>query len=233
MNGETFGWVFAGFGSLFAVGGVAMAISQARKLRTYLPVPATVVSSEVIKKSDNDGGWNYTPRITYVYHTGGQAYESEKAQLFEQSASSSSEADRIVDRFPPGLMTQAFVHPTKHRKSFLIKELSLSPYVLAMFSMVFVCVGVTIAMAGGRNERQWTYADVALIVFVLWNTVGLFSMVHFRWSGGRIGWEPAILFVLYFGVGIFLLMVWHESPDLPIPPPSNSPTNVEESDAVD
>jgi hypothetical protein len=45
--------------------------------------------------------------------------------------------------------------------------------------------------------------------------------------------EAVVLFVICTGVGAALLMIWHESPDLPIPPPSNSPTDVEESGTVD
>jgi len=150
MGANWFGLIFAALGGLFTLLGVWTAITQARKLRTYVPAPATITSSEVAIKSDSDGS-TYAPKISYVYHAGGQAREGTAALAIEFSTSNRSWAEKIVRRYPPGKMTQAYVDPLHPEKAFLVHELTVMPYGMVMFSMIFVIIGLGIIIGGGGH----------------------------------------------------------------------------------
>jgi hypothetical protein len=214
-----FGLLFAGFGGLFLLLGLGMAIAQARKIRTYVPTPAIVTSAEVVTKTSGDGN-TYTPVVAYEYQTPDGPKQSKKTLPIEYSTSDRRWAERIVARYPTGAAVVAYVHPTDETKVFLVHELSLMPYGFVMFAMVFVCIGTGIALAG-MGPANWTDADRLMAVILDWNAVGLACLVHYRFNGGRFSLGPQLTFALYVGLGLIAVIVWD---DLRHQPPPAKPS---------
>jgi hypothetical protein len=206
MGVDLFGLIFAGFSCIFLFAGAMMARRQARRIATYRSVPATVISSEVGQDNSGDGGPTYFPKIRFSYTAAGQSLESTDALPGGKLTSSSSWSRKIVDRYPAGLRTEAFVDPDDPKKVFLVPEVSVFPYVFIMFPMIHFTVGLGLMLAGGDPPR-FTLAQATLICAIAWNVVGVACLFHYRGAGGRMGLGTQIAFLLYGGVGLIMLVV--------------------------
>jgi len=87
--------------------------AQARVADTFLPVEATVVSSDV--RSSSSGSRNaprvYAVQIEYRYTVDGQVYRSHRYAYTSQGFQDYDEAKNVVDRHPAGAGFTAYYDP--------------------------------------------------------------------------------------------------------------------------
>jgi hypothetical protein len=222
MGIDLFGLLFAGFSCIFLFTGAFMARRQARRITTFRPVPATVLSAEVGQDNSGDGGPTYFPQIRFSYVASGKTLESTEALPGGKMSSSRRWARRIVDRYPAGLRTEAFVDPGDPGKAFLVPEVAVFPYVFILFPMIHFTVGLGM-MLGGGDKPWFTAAQATMICAVVWNLVGAACLFHYRGAGGRMGLGTQILFILYGAAGLILLVVASQLVTQPTTPPAQPP----------
>lgn len=203
MGDQLFGLIFSGFAGLFLAVGIYAARRQAKRLATYRPVPATVIASEVERRSTGKGQ-SYEPRIRFRYMAGGRTHECDTPLPVDGIKGGGSEdwAQQLVGRYPAGANTTAYVDPDDPAKAFLVREASIGPYVFILFPMIHFCVGVGV-MFGGRLS----VAALVMLIALLWNGAGIACLFHYRAAGGAMRLGARVGFLLYCGIGMIMLVM--------------------------
>jgi hypothetical protein len=221
-----FGLAFMGIAGVFLVVGGVMARRQARRLATYRPVPAMVLSSEVVGSSDSDGR-TYSPNIRFSYTVGGQTHEGDSPLPVGKMSSSGNWAQKIVDRFPAGMKTSAYVDPADASNAFLVRHVSFLPYIFVLFPMIHFAVGLG-ALLGDGDPPLCTTAQALLITALAWNAVGAACLFHYRSAGGQMTLPIQVVFILYGGAGLILLVAAsHVAGEKPTLAPATRPVEVD------
>ena len=202
-----------------------MAWDQHRKITTFEPVPATVLSSkvQVVHGTDSKGRQttSYEPLVEYRYEVDGRTYRSEEVTPLGGS-STRGWAQSIVDRYAKGSQTEAYHNPSDPSDVFLLKEYSFFPYAFLLFPVVFMSVGVGVGVgtaiwrrksepmpaSGGWFELVPTtrLADrrkAALIIGTVWHVWGLIVWGHyFQVAESPYGLAAWIVTIVYEGIGL-------------------------------
>ncbi len=230
-------WVAAAFIVLplifFAVG-AWLALDQHHKITSYVEVSATVVSTDIEAhtSTDSDGhtSTSYEPVVVYRYEYDGDSYEYDEVFPLGMSGGRGW-AQKTVGQFEPGQPVQAFVDPENPASAFLLKQYLFFPYLLTLFPMIFVSVGLGLALSAGNSPKkprtpiqrgadlyevrpQTRIRDrtraVALIAF-LWFSVGTLSLGHYY-----VNATAPYQTMAYVVTGIYVLIgmvpagsVWH------------------------
>jgi len=158
---QNVGCVLATLG-IFAVVGAWLMVLQADRLAAWRPVPATVVSSDVIAVRGRKGGTSYRPVVVYTYQIAGRTYTSHAVTIITESRGWSW-ANGLIGRYPPGARTTAYVDPKNPASAYLVHELSFFP-------IVFVCIPLLfggLVVLGIRRTTQQAALAAATPVPVL------------------------------------------------------------------
>ena len=142
-------FLLSGLLSAYGAGRLALEI---QRLRTWQPVPATVIGTDVRAVRGSRGFTNYQPLITYTYEVGGRIYTSETVHALSESGSSQW-AVNITSRYPPGLLTTAYADPNSPSKAFLIHE-------LRPVSLWYLIMGLVIIVIAWL-QAQWMARQLA------------------------------------------------------------------------
>lgn len=143
--------------SLATVGGVAT-IGQYRKLATYRPVEATVVSKMVevhsqTTRNARTGGisqsLSYRPIVRYRYEAEGRSMFAETVRPLDWPSFRSRGAQKLIDRYEVGQATTAYVDPQDPSKAFLDRSLHGVP--LWMIYAGLLPVMILVPPAGSRG----------------------------------------------------------------------------------
>ena len=114
-------------------------IKQHRALRTFLPVDATIVSSQVVPE---DGGKYFRPQIRYTYSLSGQFFESFRLYPLNGQdgarGTNRDEADGLVRRYPVGSKATAYYDPANPAQSFLLRAAEFFPYMGLIYLDIFL-----------------------------------------------------------------------------------------------
>jgi hypothetical protein len=142
-------------------------LNQWQAHRDFVPVDATVLSSD-IREEDGEDGTAYIPVIRYEYSANNIRHESDRLR-YGQPPTSRRTAKRIVSDHPPGKPIQAFIDPTDPTRSVLFPKLKGSDLTLIVFLVPFNAIGVyllsaSIASLLGRsaplaNSNPWRPAS--------------------------------------------------------------------------
>ena len=109
---------------------------QHQIIQTYVPVPATIFSSQVTSSTGSKGQVYYHADIQYNYDYDGKKYQS--GNLMPLRSSGSQEwAQAIVGQYPPGQSCQAYCDPNDPAQAILLRRYNFEPYSL-MLLMAFV-----------------------------------------------------------------------------------------------
>ncbi|MCC6580470.1 MAG: DUF3592 domain-containing protein [Phycisphaeraceae bacterium] len=153
-------WIllFCGIPIILMIFGFSMVWNQHQKLRTYQPVAAIIMGTDVKKhvSHDKDGtSVTYEPIITYRYEAANQSHQS--SDVFPLSLSQSRGwAQRVVANYRSGSHATAYVNPADPSKAFLIPHRAYFPYIFTQFPMLFLLVGFQILSyrSPGSNDRR-------------------------------------------------------------------------------
>ncbi len=140
--------------AVFVAVGTGMAWRQHRKITTYEPAAATVLSTRIERHvSHNKHGTSVTckPIVNYRYEAGGKTRESGVVLPISQS-SSHSWARSITDRYKPGQRTTAYYNPANPSSAFLLRQYTFFPYLFILFPMIFFAGAIGAAAAAGSSS---------------------------------------------------------------------------------
>jgi len=207
VGGALFGLFFMVMAALFIVVGARNAVEQAVRLRTYLPVPARIISSAVTCRHTSKGD-RFAVRIQYSYTVAGTPYTSTALSPIDGSgtwSSSAAAAQELVDAYPAGAASTAYRAPRDPHQAFLIHHLRFVPYVFMLFPMIHFEIGLAVLLASiGAGASPQRAAGIMLVLALVWDAVGVAAFGHFLLVGGRLWWKPLIALALYGGLGLVL-----------------------------
>lgn len=132
------------FTFLVGLGGIVYGIwgvyEQHRKITTFQPVDAIVLSNRIDEKKAKYAV-QYVPVVQYEYTVGQRRYVSTTTMPTE-SRGPKKWADQVLGRYPLGAQVQAQVDPHDPSDSFLLPKYGPSPYLAILISVVIVGFGI-------------------------------------------------------------------------------------------
>jgi hypothetical protein len=147
-------YVMGAFCCLFlAIGGTLVA-KEHRRLTTYEPVTATVLSARVQDHSDSDGT-TYEPVIAYRYRVNGREYTASRVTPLKESRSGRW-AHRVTARYEVGNNYTAYYDPANPGEAFLQRSRSIIPWaflLIGLAGLMFVGIGIRGSYAETRMTR--------------------------------------------------------------------------------
>ena len=193
-----FGFVFAGFASLFLLIGTGMAGHQAYRLLTARETPAVIEFAQVESHRGSKGGTTYKPVIGFSYVIGDRTLHSSDVYPLTSSSSNRSDAEQTVSSYHPGQQVRAWVNPTRPESAFLIKSVSFFPCVFMLFPMIHIAIGLGLALLPGQPpERR---ASRLGWLTNLWCGVGILAFGPYFLLGGT--WSILVVIcLLLYGAG--------------------------------
>jgi len=146
------------FGAIFALAGLLASkpllitpLQKTEAAKTWNPVPATVLSSEV-KSHSNSDGTTYSPHISYKYEINKQEYRGDQYSFMSGSSSGYDGKAAIVRQYPKGHQFTVFVNPANPSESVINRN--KSPMLLfGLIPVIFFIVGIGIIIAAIRNKK--------------------------------------------------------------------------------
>jgi len=220
---------------VFFIGlGVHGVIEQQRNVIAARPVQATMEQSTYDIKSERDSKGRrttlYLPVVSYLYTVEGRIYRGNRAYPARTQVSREA-AEQLQNNFPAGQTVTAWYSPSDPARSHLVHEAEFGPYLLILFPMLHLSVGLGLVAAGvgfkkrkdhgqpipgkggwfelplqrsmARRKRPW------LIITVAWYLVGIAAAIHYfgfvpqPWS--TIAW---ISFISYGLIGVIPVIFW-------------------------
>jgi uncharacterized protein DUF3592 len=140
------------FCSLFlGIGAVTLA-KEHRRLTTYRPVSATVLSTSVEEHSDSDGS-TYEPVVVYRYYVDDRPYTASRVTPLKSSRSGRW-AHRIVAKYRVGDSYTAYYDPAEPSEAFLMRSRSIIPWAF----IAIPSIGLLILGVAYRGSREMTRA---------------------------------------------------------------------------
>jgi hypothetical protein len=132
-------FAFVAFGVLFgSIGGVNLA-REYRRLTTWQPIQATVLSKRVDVRTDSDGS-TYRPEVVYRYSVDDQSYTSSRTLPINESRSGRW-AYRVIEPFVVGGRYTAWYNPGNPAEAFIVRSHSI-------IAPVFTAIGLIVALGG-------------------------------------------------------------------------------------
>ena len=216
------GAVFAAIGAVFASFAVTL-VAQTLEKRSWTPVEATVLRSEVVRSTSSSSKGRttavYRPYVAYAYEVDGRRFEGDRYDVSTFSSSDPGAARRAVEENPAGARATAWIDPADPARSVLRDPHGPIPVPILVFAgltLAFTLLGIGLAvgairaarLAGAplppgppvlRDGRRGQFLK-GLLFTAAWN--GFLALVLFlaRSSDGRV--DPA----LYFLFGVFGLV---------------------------
>ncbi|MBL8874858.1 MAG: DUF3592 domain-containing protein [Phycisphaerae bacterium] len=199
------GWIFA-LAWLVFVGAfdVYVAWAAARQViaaRTWTPVPATIVSSEIISTRGRKGKTTQRPAVSYSYSVDGKQYTGSTIEAFGMRSGGKTYAQDIAGAYRQGESASVFVDPADPSRSALRVGLEPATMRMLLFSLPFnaVLLGLIPFLIRARS-----YAADPMLGWVVVDEPdrAVLRVLH---------WEPWTLGCLAMGVasfvGIFVVLV--------------------------
>ncbi len=156
MN-KVFSAIFLLAGFIFVAIGASQVISQHKKIQTYQPVRATILSKSierhVSRSSKGRTSVTYEPVIQYTYQVSSRNYTNNQV-LPINLRSSHDWAQEIIDSYRIGSMAEAYYNPVSPAESFLMRKYLFFPYIFILFPMIFVCLGLYFLLSGGNPDTN-------------------------------------------------------------------------------
>ncbi|MBI5684785.1 MAG: DUF3592 domain-containing protein [Verrucomicrobia bacterium] len=135
---------------LFMGVGIGGVWHQHRKITSFLPVRATVISAEVQSHTSSKGSTSCSPEVRYSYEVSGRTFSGDKALPLGISGDRGW-VEEIVKRCRPGKTREAYFNPADPADSFLIKHYSFFPYFFVLFPLIFLAVAAGVGF--GMRSR--------------------------------------------------------------------------------
>jgi hypothetical protein len=146
------------FGMLLLMMGV-----QVAPLATWVPTPATVVSTGIEEVRGSNNGASYAPMVTYRYTVGGTQYVSGRVSALKESASRQW-AQSVIDRYPTGASVTAWYDPKHPGNAIVDHHLARIPLIMMGIGLAVVLLIVWAAKRGqSMTQAALAGADVPVV----------------------------------------------------------------------
>ena len=162
-----FGGRLAGFGlsaAFFVFGSLLLyflfirPMTLSRASADWPAVPCTILTSEVGRHTDSNGGATYSVDITYRYVVDGRTYTGDHYSFMGGSSSGRTAKQDAVDAHPPGSEHLCYVNPEDPGYAVLTRDLGWEVW-LGLIPAVFVVLGLggmVMSLSVGRSSRPAT-----------------------------------------------------------------------------
>jgi len=151
----------AAFLALFFSVGIGMFGLEVYRIATWIPVSATVVSSDVGEVRGNKGN-TYKPVVVYNYRYQGNPYQAAAVTPINISASRRW-AQSIVAKYHTGDVTTAYVNPNNPYYAYLLRQVSIIPLIFVLLPILF---GVLFSWVIRAQRSQVALAQKQLVPVV-------------------------------------------------------------------
>ncbi|HEY7116586.1 MAG TPA: DUF3592 domain-containing protein [Tepidisphaeraceae bacterium] len=147
--------------AMFVALGANRAMEQQREFEHVRPTQGTVISASVRQFKPTTGpgaghsGTTYAPDVRYRYSLLGSVFGSNQVFVRRGMTTSRARAEQIVAQFPAGKAVMIWYDPDKPGESFLVRDFRFEPYLIILYSMILLAVGLGIWAA-----RPWQRAKV-------------------------------------------------------------------------
>ena len=212
------GFFFILFGLIFGGIGGSLVVTQHRKIISYLPVEATVVSSRVVVRHSGRSR-SYAPVVLYRYRAKGRDWQGDDVFPIRQSGSRSWAAS-VAGSYRAGRRTQAYYDPKNPSNSFLVRHYSFFPYLFVLLGIGFSSAGVAILLGRGSPAKKpaqpiegvsgWYEVEAtstiagrrrgALVATMLWGVLGVVGIGHYFFCAEPPYETTAYVFSSIYGV---------------------------------
>jgi hypothetical protein len=210
--------------------GWTMVGRQHYRLATYQPTAARIIESYVQTiRGDAKHPDTYEPIIHYTYTVSDQLHYGNRVLPMGNYSSSGNWASHVCAQYPPQTQTTAWYSPVDPDSAFLIHEAKWFPHLMALFSCIFLAIGIALlgaAMQGSRSPRP-PVADTAgwfrvaeeksisgrfrlwAIIALLWYAYCITIVADYVTVNHSFGLFGTIALIACCGVGIVpLIMAW-------------------------
>ena len=123
--------------ALFLAVGGTMTFVVARRLMTWHPVSATVLSTHITTVRGSKGGVSYRPDVAYRYTVDGRQYIGTRVTILNESRSGTWAYD-LTRRYEVGSEVTAYVDPANPARAYLLHEWSFLPMLFTSVPLVAV-----------------------------------------------------------------------------------------------
>ena len=191
-------------GSAFPIIGFTMAEDQRRMFAEWIEVPAEVTGHEIRFHHDSDGDPMYGPVLKLRYLADGMPPEGEGLLVMDMWSSEGWAMDQLAP-WPVGKRVTAWADPELLEKAFVVREVSIVPYVIILFPMVFVCMGAMLILfprVEGKAQYEPGTPWAGRTFFIVWNAVGIAAAAHYFSQPGAWNVVGVSIFSVYLGIGV-------------------------------
>ena len=129
----------------------------------FLPVEATIITSEVGVHSDSDGT-TYYPDIAFSYEVDGNLYSSGNYRNDGVSSSGRSSKQRIVRQYAVGSKHEAWYDPQKPSVAVLNRDYGLFGFIFGGIGIAIPLIGIVVMVtrAGRARSRRSAFHDMGI-----------------------------------------------------------------------
>ena len=149
------------FLSAFMIVGAWLMALQVYRMKTWRPVPATVISTSV-KSVCSHNKTTYRPTVHYRYQVNGRTYEATRVTALIISRGSTW-ARGMIAKYQPGTSTTAYVNPTAPDEAFLDPTISLLPLIFVALPLLIIATMVRSTRAMRRRAQQVLVLGVPVV----------------------------------------------------------------------
>ncbi|MCE9581820.1 MAG: DUF3592 domain-containing protein [Planctomycetes bacterium] len=202
------GFVFLFIGSIFPLVGGFVAEDQRRKFDHWIEVPAEIIGQEVNFHTDSDGDPMYGPVLKLRYLADGMPETGDGLFAIDTMSSEEWAKDQLA-AWPVGKRVTAWADPEHLEKAYVVREVSVLPYVIMLAPMVFVSFGAMFVLFPGGEGKVYTPGTpwAGRTFVIVWNTVGIACAVHYFTQPGAWNAAGIALFSIYLGIGFVPVVV--------------------------
>jgi hypothetical protein len=146
-----------GIGSLFGIVAYKDYKFQEIAHNSFVAVPAKIISSKIKVGSTTHNGTSratYEPLINYEYEAGEQTLKSSRYRFDYGDTYSEKKAQRVIDRYPAGVKTQAYYNPQRPQMVVLDNSAPELPMTIIAFLIAFYSILLLILMAAIIQDRK-------------------------------------------------------------------------------
>ncbi|MCU4743631.1 DUF3592 domain-containing protein [Natronoglomus mannanivorans] len=128
--------------------------TQEERLENAVEIDATVLETDIDRRSSSGSGSSYYPVVEFEYTYEGETYTSSNIDAADSrtSESSRSSAQSVVNEYPEGEAVTAYLDPAEPDEAFLETDRSWGPYLFAL-------IGAGLTLAGFVSLTRALIAD--------------------------------------------------------------------------
>ena len=205
----SFGLIFLLIGLGVLVPLFILPVSGILKARTWVAVPATVISSRVESHSSDDGD-TYSVEIFYRYAVDGKEYKSDRYHFLGGSSSGYSSKAEAVEQHPAGKEIFVYVSPNDPTDAVISRDFTWT-LLFGLIPLLFAIIGAGSILLSFKTKTAVSSAQSVGVGGTDGATISHGTPpgpVQLKPAASRLGKLFGIIFFGLFWNGILSVFVW-------------------------